>query len=137
MTSADIRTNIPSRRSGIPIWVTIILMSSLLAVAIVGLYCVDFIFDDPLFKKGAYAVCLFMGAIALGLLLLRADEFRQIRRWNTWRCANCSKHYQLRSFGEVKFWGTQEGKRAGVLLTCWRCNKETAFDFSGRARPQK
>ena len=133
VASAQVQRGVKTRTVSIPTWLKWGFLLFLLAMSITGLLVVDEYVDQSSIKNIAYGVFFVLGAVALGLMLLRLDELRQLRRWNTWNCPHCSTQYRLREFSEVRFWGTEKTKtRAGVLLTCQQCGDETAFDEAGK-----
>ena len=137
MTSVRMQHRAKSRPVGFPSWLKLVLLGMLLAFCVLGLLLVDEYVQQSSLRTTAYGLLLVVGAVALGLMLLRFDELRQLRRWNAWKCPLCSAKYQLRQFSAVRFWGTEKKKtRAGVLLICSQCDRETAFDEAGNVRRQ-
>lgn len=110
-------------------------MTCLLGVALAGMFVLDNLIETQWLRNVGYAVSLVIGAIAVGLTLLRLDELRQVRKWNNWPCLHCGEKYKIKEFGDVKSWRSKEkGGRAGVLLSCAQCGDETAFDEQGNPR---
>jgi len=132
MTIVRMQHGAKSRPAIFPHWLRLLFLGILLAISITGLLLVNGYVSQKNLRMPAYGLFLVFGATAMGLLLLRLDEWRQLRRWCGWKCPSCSATYELREFSEVHFWGTEaKKKRAGVLLTCAKCGDETAFEETG------
>ena len=135
MKSAQGEAGVPAPRENLPRGLYFICLACLMGVAVIGLYMVDSIFTNPFLRTIGYSLFVVLGAGSMGLTLLRLDEYRQLRRWQQWKCPQCGKKYRFAQFPDVKFWAAENtSRRAGVLLSCAECGVESAFDNNGHVR---
>ena len=132
MTSAQGEAGASTPRSNWPRWLHFVIMACFTVIAVLGLYFVENFFTNFYLRTIGYCVFVVLGAGSIGLILLRFDEWRQLHRWQQWKCPQCGEKYRIRQFSDVKFWAKERtGRRAGVLLRCAECDVESAFENSG------
>ncbi|MCH2127503.1 MAG: hypothetical protein MK179_00105 [Pirellulaceae bacterium] len=135
MTTVRTQSGTKSRSTILPARIKLACWTVLLLISIAGLVFTDDYVPNKDLHTHAYGVFLVVGAVAMGCLMMRLDEWRQMKRWNSWSCPKCSTSYALKDFSKVQYWGTAEQKkRAGVLLSCHECGETTAFHEKGGVR---